>query len=459
MGDLFTPEAPYTQEQEIQCHKARIFSVLAKAPVVRAWRGADCDGAVFLGDTPLPTSYADRYFRISNQDISYVTFSIATAFDTTVLDDNGQEIPGYKWNMPLAQYKASEFLIVTFPSHHDRIALLPHRLYRPDEEVEEVEEDDSTDRRNVSCLLDETSRSIWQEYSFSITLLIANIEEIRRITANPMHPTTTPFQIGLDGIIPKADFPKAIMPQGPEQIDGLHAERKLRTIHRQFPQWYPQMTIDFLEYQPLLRDFKLVIAPCGQFPSGLEAIINYGYGHSGFPDDDDIDDLRHADYILTHGIRLSPEYLCFDRAFFIPRQLIPENWFLWRRHEYIPKNLFEPGYCLSNEEFMFDMDGAGRWCHDIWRIISKYPPDRNPDAKMMQDFIKKAFPWPEIEAQVALQKDLTPQNVHKENAQPPLKRDSGTAGQNAVKPSDVSLLAAHYMAKDSPNDDNAEEDG
>ena len=454
-------ESPLTREGEIQCHKARIFSVLAKAPVVRAWTGATCDGAVFLGDTPLPTSYADRYFRISKKDISYVPFSIAIAFDVTVPDDNGQEIPRYQWNMSLAQIKASEFLIVTFPGNHDRIALLPHRLYRPIEEAEKVEEDGSAERKDVSYLLDEISRSIWQEYSFSITLLLANIEEIRRITANPMHPTTTPFQIGLDGIIPKADFPKAIMPQGPGQINELHAERKLRTIHRQFPWRTPEMTIDFLEYQPLMRDFKLVISRCEPFPSGLEAVINYGYGHSRFPNDDDVNHLRYADYLLTQGIRLSPQYLCSDRAFFIPRQLIPEAWFKWRPpHEHMPKDLFKSGWSVSNEEFMFDMDGAGRWCHDIWRIIIKYPPGRSPTpAEKRQDLMRKAFPWPEIEAQVALQKDLTPQKVRKENEQPPLKRDSGTGGKDAVKPSDVSLLAAHYMARSSLDDNEAEEDG
>ena len=444
-------EGAFTHEEETQCHKARIFSVLAEAPVVRAWRGATCDGAVFLGETPLPMSYADRYFGISSNDISYVTFSIITAFKETVSNDKGQETVQYRCEISRAQREASEFLIFTFPSDHDRIALLPHRLYWP------VEEDESTESRDISFLPEGISRSILEEYSFSITFLLANINEFRRITANPMHPTTTPFQIGLDGIIPKANFPMAIIPQGPEQIKEVHAERKLRTIHAQFPWRCPAMRLEFLDYQPLMRDFKIVISRCGQFPNGLEAVISYGYGHSDFPDDNDNDHLGYADYLLTHGIMLSPKFLCSDDAFFIPRRLIPEEWFTMRRaDEFMPKKLFDSGRRVSTREFVFDMDGAGRWAHDVWKIISKFPPDENPTpAEKRQDVWKKAFPWPEIEAQVALQKV---HNIHKENVQPPWKRDSGTGGRDGRQPSDVSLLAAHYMAKASLSGNEAEED-
>ena len=399
-------------------------------------------------------SYADRYFRIPNTDISYVTFSIVTAFNVKELNDVGQEIERHRWNMSLGQCKASEFVIVTFPSELDRIALLPRRVYRP------VEEDEGTDIRDTILLPEGTGHSIWEEYSFSITLLIAAIDEVRRITANPMHPTTTPFQIGLDGIIPKADFPKDIMPLGSERINELHAERKMRTIHKQFPRWYPKMAVEFLDYQPLMRDFKFVISPCGNFPNGLEAVISYGYGHSKFPDDKHKDHLRCADYVLTHGIMLSPQVLCSDRAFFIPRRLIPEEWFTTRHpNEYMPKKLFDSGRRVSDREFVFNMDGAGRWSHEIWKIMSKYPPDESPTpAEKRQEMWKKAFPWPEVKAQVGLAEVPTPQKVHKENEQPALKRDSGTGGKDTEKPSDVSLLATHYMAQASLDGDEAQED-
>ena len=79
--------------EEIHCHKARIFGLLAKAPVVRAWQDAICDGAVFLGKKTLPNSYADRYFHVfKNEDIRFVTFSIVTAFKETILDAQGQVI-------------------------------------------------------------------------------------------------------------------------------------------------------------------------------------------------------------------------------------------------------------------------------------------------------------------------------------------------------------------------------
>ena len=59
-----------TTVEEIHCHKARIFSLLATRPVIRAWKDAICDGAVYLGQVHLPKSYADRYFGVSSNDIS-----------------------------------------------------------------------------------------------------------------------------------------------------------------------------------------------------------------------------------------------------------------------------------------------------------------------------------------------------------------------------------------------------
>lgn len=59
-----------TTVEEIHCHKARIFSLLATRPVIRAWKDAICDGTVYLGQVHLPKSYADRYFGVSVKDIS-----------------------------------------------------------------------------------------------------------------------------------------------------------------------------------------------------------------------------------------------------------------------------------------------------------------------------------------------------------------------------------------------------
>ena len=423
-----------TTEEEIYCHKARIFSVLTKAPVVRAWKNAICDGAVYLGKGRFPTSYADRYFKISSDDISYVTFSIVTAFKEIGVDAEGQEIERSQCHISLAQRELSEFLIVTFSDDHDRIALLPNREYYYESS------------RSDMILPEEISASTLSTYSFSIDCLLASIEEVRRITVNPMHPTTTPFQIGLDGIIPKSSVPIHIMP-GPSEAEELHEEKTLRTVHKILQFWPSNMKLDFLEYQPLLRDFKIVICKCESFPDGLEAVISYNSGPSKNSDDSGNNDhLEYADYLFTHGITFTP-----DCAFFIPRRLIGEAWFTTPRpKESMPTELRDSGRRVSNKDFMFQMDDAGRWILDVWKIINKYPPGDHPTlAEERQEMFKKAIPWPELEAQVALQKASTPQNA---------RGDLVEGDDIAVKSSDVSLLAAHYLEKASLSDDKAGED-
>ena len=435
-----------TTREEIHCHKARIFSVLTRAPVVRAWKNATCDGAVYLGKGSFPMSYADRYFQISREDISYVTFSIVTVFKETEVDAEGQEIERSQCYISPAQGEASEFLIVTFSDDHDRVALLPRRLYWP------VKADESTGKDEA--LPDEISASTLSSYSYSINLLLANIDEIRRMAINPMHPTTTPFQIGLDGIIPRAGLPKAIMPQASgQQSRESRKEKALRTIHKKLPIWIPSMKVDFLDYQPLLRDFKIVICSCERFPNGLEAVISHSVGRLDTPENnDDSQKLRCADYLFTHGINTGPDY-----GFFVPRKLVREEWFIAPNpHESMPAELHDN---VNNKDFIFEMDEAGQWFREFWRIISKYPPDEHPTrAEQKQEIWKRAFPWPEQEAQVALRRASTPQKARGDDEQSSSKHDSGTGVDSAVKPSDVSLLAAHYMEKVSLDDNKAGED-
>ena len=430
-----------TTIEQIHCHKARIFSLLAKAPVVRAWKDAVCDGAVYIGKASLPDSYADRYFQVfSRQEICYVTFSIVTAFKETGLDAEGLDIERSQCHISTAQREASEFLIVTFSDDYDRIALLPRSLYWP------VEGNGRTG--NEDALSDEVPASILSDYSYSIRFLLAYIEDIRRLTANPMHPTTTPFQISLDGMIPRADYPAAIAPQSmAEQRREWQKESQLRIIHQQFPKMQLPMRIDFLDYQPLLRDFKIVILSCKRFPDGLEAVISHSVGSSDTPrSDDDNHHLRYADYLLTHGFTFDPDY-----AFFIPRRLIPEDWFVEPHpEEAMPAKLRDS---VDKKEFLFEMDKAGTWVRNIWRIISKYPPSGHPtSAEEKQEIWKKAFPWPETEAQLTQQEASLPQKARGDIKQPSFKRDSGTGDDGAVKPSDVSLLAAHYFKKVSLGD-------
>ena len=427
-----------TTAEEIHCHKARIFSLLAKAPVVRAWKDAVCDGAVYLGKASLPESYADRYFHLfKDQDFRFVTFSIVTAFEETVFDAEGQEIERSQCHIPVAQREASEFLIVTFSNDYDTIALLPRSAYWPIEGNEGTGDDD--------VLPNEVSASNLSDHSYPIRLLLAYIEEIRRLTVNPMDPTTTPFQISLNGRIPRADYPKAIgphypkaiglQPSAPQLIEG-QKERVLRAIHKQCPMMRLPMKIDFLHYQPLLRDFRIIIPSGEMFPDGLEVVINHNFGN-----EKDSPHLRYADYILTHGVTLD-----LDHGSFIPRGVITEDWF----------EAALPGQAMPTEfldnvditEFIFIMDSDGKWLRDVWRIICKYPPGEHPTpAEEKQEIWKKAFPWPEIEAQVTSQKVSTPQKSQRDEKQLRSKHDSGTGDDRAVKPSDVSLLAAHYLEK------------
>lgn len=434
-------QATLTTEEEIHCHKARIFNLLTKVPVVRAWKNSICDGAVYVGQNRLPVSYADRYFRTSSADISYVTFSIVTAFRETGFEDDGQEIKRSQCQISPAQREASEFLIVTFSNDHDMISLLPRGLYWP------VKGDEDTGKEEV--LPDEVSASTIFEYSFSINFLLANIEEIKRITINPMHPPTTPFQIGLDGRIPRAGTPETIMPQasGPQVTDSdqpiytseEQEERALRTISKQFLKWSYSMKIDFLDYQPLMRDFKIVISNSETFPGGLEAVISHSVGRLTTPDiDSDSRHLRYADYLFSHSVKTKPNY-----AFFVPRRLIRDAWFIAPiPDEAIPANLNDSGRKVDSKDFLFEMDD-GMWIKHVWNIICKYPPEGL--WKQKQEIWKKALPWPEIEAQLALEKATTPQKARKDNEQPFPRKDSGTDEVKAVESSDVSLLADHYL--------------
>ncbi len=450
------PEAHHgtlTHEEQIHCHKARIFSVLNKAPVVRGWIDAICDGAVYLGKDPLPISYADRYFQINSTDISYVTFSIVTAFkDTTELDDDGKAIELSQCYISLAQREASEFLIVTFSDDHNTVAILPHRLYWP------VKGEESNGQQEVDPGL-EISASSLSKYSISITLLIANIDEIKRITVNPMHPTTTPFQIGLDGKIPRAGVPMAIVPDRSEpQTEQSLTEGALRSIHRKFAIQSASMRVDFLEYQPLLRDFKIVFTGCEEFPNGLEAVISHNFGSSDESgDDSNSHHLRYADYILTHGFipQSSPAFV-----FFVPRKLIPEYWFTAPRpRQHMPRQLYDSGMEMTNKNFLFEEDDAGAWIQKIQDIISKYPPGEHPTrAEKKREIWKKAFPWPELEAQIASQKDSTPLEALGDCEQPSSEHGSRAGDEGAVKSSDISLLADHYLAKASLDEDGGRED-
>ena len=420
--------------EEIHCHKARIFSLLAKAPVVRAWKDAVCDGAVYLGKATLPDSYADRYFQVfKNQDIQFVAFSIVTAFKETGLDAQGQVIERSQCHISLAQREASEFLIVTFSNDHDTIAVLPRSAYWV------LEGNGNTgNTSNDDTDSDVVSASTLSDYSYSIRFLLAYIEDIKRITVNPMHPTTTPFQISLDGRIPKADYPKI----GPEERGEWLKESALRAIHSHFAKMTHPMKIDFLHYQPLLRDFRIIIPSGERFVDGLEAVINHTYGRCDTPaNENDRHHLRYADYLLTHGIISGPDY-----AYFVPCRLIPEDWFLTGDPQ-----VAMPTELLNNigiRRFLFEMDGEGTWVRDIWNIICVFPPGGHPTpVEEKQEIWKKAFPWPEIGAQVTQEEALTPQKSQEANRKFPSKHDSGTGDDRAVKPSDVALLAAHYSEK------------
>ena len=433
--------------EEIHCHKARIFSLLAKAPVVRAWKDAVCDGAVYLGKASLPESYADRYFQAFEYlDIRFVTFSIVTVFKETGLDAQGQVIEGSQCHIPVAQREASEFLIVTFSNDHDTIAVLPRSAYWP------IEGNGGTS--NDDALPDEISASTLSDYSYSTRFLLAYIEDIKRMTVNPMNPTTTPFQISLDGRIPRADYPSAIRPR---QLAGQRKESQkegaLRAIHSQFSKMMLPMEIDFLHYQPLLRDFRIIVRSCERFPDGLEAVINHNFGRLDVPEsDNDSYHLRYADYLLTHGIILDPDY-----AYFVPRRLIPEDWFeAPNPGEAMPKELLDN---IDIKGFVFEMDKEGTWVWNMWEIICKYPPGEHPTpVEEKQEIWKKAFPWPEIGSQVTPQKASVPQKSQEGEKELPSKHDSGTGDSRAVKPSDVSLLAAHYLEKASLGDVEAGKD-
>lgn len=371
-----------------------------------------------------------------------MTFSIVTAFKETGFNADGQEIQRSQCHISPAQREASEFLILTFSDDRDTIALLPHRIYWP------VEGEESTG--GPEPLSDEIPASTLSAYSFSITLLLANIEEVKRSALNPMHPSTTLFQIGLDGKAPKACEPEAIMPQALKgQItesdqstlaSSKEEEKTLRTIHEKLSECCPSMKVDFLDYQPLLRDFKIIITSGGEFPNGLEAVINHSFGRfNTTKNDDNSHHLTYADYLLSHSVPFLPNV-----AYFIPRRLIPKVWFT-EPHGSFPE-LCDSGRHVRSKDFIFQMNDAGRWVRDIWKIICKYPPDEHPTpAEKKQEIWKKALPWPEIEAQEALQKGTTQQKARRDKGHS--KHDSGTGDGGAVEPSDVSQLPTHYLEK------------
>lgn len=433
--------------EEIHCHKARIFSLLSKAPVLRAWTHAVCDGAVYLGKSSLPESYADRYFQVfKNQDIRFVTFSIVTAFKETILEDDGQVTERTQCHISPAQREASEFLIVTFSNNYEIVAVLPRHVYWPDEANQ------GTD--NVEALSNVLSGSTISGYSYSIRLLLAHIEDIKRITVHPMHPTTTPFQLSLDGRIPRADYPRAIGPQ-PLLQDRMELlkESALRTIHSHFSMMDLPMKIDFLHYQPLLRDFRIIIPSGETFPDGLEAVINHTWGRLDIAgSEDDRYHLRYADYFLTHGITQDP-----DITYFVPRRLIAEDWF-----DGPNRGIDMPTELLNNidiKDFVFEMDEAATWVENIWMIICKYPPgDHLTRAEEKQEVWKEAFPWPELEAQVTPQKASTPQKSQVVQKEVYSKHDSGTGFTGPVKPNVVDLIAAHYLEAASLGDKEAGKD-
>ena len=445
--------ASLTREEEIHCHKARIFNLLKNRPVVRAWKDAICDGALYLGNGPFERSYADRYFETSVEDISYVTFSIVTAFDEAVCDSEGQEIKRSQCHVSPAQREASEFLIVTYSNDHDTVALLPHRIYWQNQGLES-----STGLSDA--VPDIIPASVTADYSFSITLLLANVDEVKRITKFPMHPTTTTSQIGLDGLIPTAGIPHAIMPRASrtqmvdsdESDSSIHGdedkeEEALRSMHKQVPKWVPVMKIDFLDYQPLLRDFKIVISSCKEFPEGLEAVISHYVGLStASKNSQNSCYLRYADYHLAHGIT-DP-----DRALFVPRRQFPESYFEESHGpKTVPMELFDCGRPIDKEKFMFEMDSAGKWVKKVWRIIRDYPPDDHPTpAENKRAIWKKAFPWPESKSQVPLPagwKVFQGGRMQGDKTKTFSKHDSGTGGGGTMKPSDASLLLDHYVEK------------
>lgn len=306
------------------------------------------------------------------------------------------------------------------------------------------------------------SDSMLSEYSFPIAILKAQMHEVRRITANPMCPTSTPFQLAFDGIVPNADFPVAIKP--PESKDGfqeLYEESMLRTIHRKFSVQSRFLTVDFLNYQSLLRDFKIIISAGKQFPDGLEAVIGYGYGD--FSKSHNVKNGRrhliYTDYLLMQGVRVYPEQA------FIPRRLIHEDWFDEpRRPESDSIKLRDPdsGRSIRYQQFLFHIDDAGQWVQQISRIIHKYPPVEHPTpAEAKQELWKKAFAWPEdvakAQAQATPEKSSAPREARWDDDLRS-QYDSGTGGDGTMEHDDVSLIATHYEKRASWKYSETEED-
>lgn len=438
-----------TLEEEAHCHKARIFSLLTNAPVIRAWKHAICDGAVYLGDRRLPPSYADRYFQTSKEDIYYLTFSIITLYnDAGIYRSQGHLSP--------AQKEASELLIVTYLDDHNTVALLPHRLYWPPVENMRIGQDQG--------FITEISVMSMEKYCFHIDNLLAQIQDLRKMARSPMIDTTTPFQIALEGRIPLAGTPEAIMPQasGPQMSNADQREEGgLRGLHEIFREFSENMKVDFLMYQPLLRDFKIVISPCDEFPQGMEVVIGH-ISRGSNPLKHTIhssDDLKDADYILRQALPTA-QFLYY----FIPRRLFSEDWFQDPHPEDPMPNLYDSGLRVSNRGFFFiNAALADEFPGRVWDIIRRYPPSRGPNptlldkgqltpAEKKQEFWKKVVPW----LRTATEADAKPQPYAGEMHVS--RNDSGTGDDGAVKPSDISLLADHYEKKLSVDDEKGEDD-
>ena len=362
-------------EEEIYCHKARIFSVLTKGPVVRAWKDAVCDGAVFLGslESAPRMSYADRYFVMGRNDISFVTFSIVTAFKEDGSSADSEEVEQCQCHISQAQREASEFLIVTFSDDRDRVALIPHREYWPVEGEENAGKEEA--------FPDEITASTILKYSFPISLLSVNIEELRRKAIAPMQPSTTPIQIGLDGRIPKAGTPDAIMPQVSAQwmeesnlstlTPSQQEEAALRIIHDRILNSNLAMRVDFLAYQPMLRDFRILISEDKKFPNGLEAVINHIVCAFTLPIDGSSLQMGDGDYLFMHTVEVEENV-----ALFVPRKFIAiDQCTGWGD---LSQLFYDLNHKHKDELFRFYMDKAGRWVERVWKTICKYPPDEHP---------------------------------------------------------------------------------
>ena len=342
-----------------------------------------------------------------------------------------------------AQLEASEFLIVTYFDDLDRVALLPRKLYWPlakDESCEDI------------LILDISAMSM-NDYCFHIDCLLANIQVLGGMSRHPADPTTVPFQVALDGHIPEASTPKTIMPQASEP-----EEEGLRAIHRRFLQFSDNMKVDFLDYQPLLRDFKFVVSPCDEFPDGLEPVISHilrdsdplrqTIHSSDDPQEDRI--VRDSDALSDYLLRQRPRE-SHRSYYFVPRRILPQDWFPNPHAEKeLPKDLYDSGRRIKPKEFFLDTDPADEFVERVWELIRKYPPSPPTPAQEKQKIWKREVPWLETAAEA--------ERKRKEAPKPEENRVPGTGDDSAEKPSDSSMLLSHYTKNLGLEDENREHD-